>query len=233
MDNDCLDEAVPRGNGTTCRLVSVKIKPNATTHRIKKYHEREVWTVNAKDVEYIECELNDNRDNLNQLERDLELLQNQQGSPDQINILKQQIQTERNKRTFQLEAKSGEVEIKCRPFRHTKVESEFKAQVTQFPINLAKAVTGHKLQGRTMDTVVVTSWPKIATMKNWEYTVLSRVKTIKGLYLFEELDLEKSYAATEQLKSFLDRMREKEEALIINRGNNMGARLDKLLEKSV
>ena len=233
MDNDCLDEAVPRGNGTTCRLVSVKIKPNATTHRIKKYHEREVWTVNAKDVEFIECELNDNRDNLNQLEQNLELLQNQQGPSDQIHKLLQQIQSEKRKRTFRIEAKTGEAEIKCRPNRFTKVESEFKAQVTQFPINLAKAVTGHKLQGRTMDTVVVTSWPKIATMKNWEYTVLSRVKTINGLYLFEELDLEKSYAATEQLKLFLKRMREKEEALIINRESNMAANVDESSDYSI
>jgi hypothetical protein len=72
-------------------------------------------------------------------------------------------------------------------------------------------------------------------MKNWEYTVLSRVKTIKGLYLFEELDLdlEKSHAATEQQKSFLDRMREKEEALIINRGSNMGVSVNELSEESV
>jgi hypothetical protein len=52
------------------------------------------------------------------------------------------------------------------------------------------------------------------------------VKTINGLYRFEELDLEKSYAATEQLKLFLKRMREKEEALIINRESSMAANVD-------
>jgi hypothetical protein len=56
------------------------------------------------------------------------------------------------------------------------------------------------------------------------------VKTINGLYLFEELDLEKSYAATEQLKLFLKRMREKEEALIINRESNMAANVDESSE---
>jgi hypothetical protein len=53
------------------------------------------------------------------------------------------------------------------------------------------------------------------------------------IYLFEELDLEKSYAATEQLKLFLKRMMEKEEALIINRESNMAANVDESSDYSI
>jgi hypothetical protein len=34
----------------------------------------------------------------------------------------------------------------------------FKTIMTQFPINLAEAVTGHKLQGRTLDKMIITGW---------------------------------------------------------------------------
>jgi ATP-dependent exoDNAse (exonuclease V) alpha subunit len=84
--------------------------------------------------------------------------------------------------------------------------------MTQFPINLADAVTGHKLQGRTLDKVIVTAWPNMAIMKNWEYTVLSRVKSRKGLYLFDKLDIHKSYAAKPEFKKFITRLRLLEDA---------------------
>jgi hypothetical protein len=75
----------------------------------------------------------------------------------------------------------------------------FKTKMTQFPINLADAVTGHKLQGRTLDKIITTGWG-YSFSKNWEYIVLSRVKTRADLFLLEELNLDKSYGASEQFK---------------------------------
>ena len=35
--------------------------------------------------------------------------------------------------------------------------------------------------------------------KNWEYIVLTGVRTLQGLYLFEEIDLEKSFKPLNEL----------------------------------
>ena len=59
-DNSALCERVPRGNGTMCKFRSIKIKPDATTMRIKMFHGKRVTTINARDVEYMECEVIDN-----------------------------------------------------------------------------------------------------------------------------------------------------------------------------
>jgi hypothetical protein len=88
--------------------------------------------------------------------------------------------------------------VKCSVNRETPPLT-FKTKMTQFPINLADAVTGHKLQ-------IVTGWG-FNFMKNWEYTVLSRVKTRAGLFLLEELDLDKLYGACEQSRRFIERLK--------------------------
>jgi hypothetical protein len=75
--------------------------------------------------------------------------------------------------------------------------------MTQFPINLAEAVTGHKLQGCTLDKMIVTGWG-LSCMKNWEYTVLARDKTREGLFLLTPLDPNKHYGPTEQFRRFIE-----------------------------
>jgi hypothetical protein len=56
---------------------------------------------------------------------------------------------------------------------------------TQLPILCNNATTGHKLQGATIATLFVHSWSNV---RNWTYVVLSRVKTLKGLFLRKKLD---------------------------------------------
>lgn len=55
---------------------------------------------------------------------------------------------------------------------------------TQFPIIINNATTGHKLQGIGVEKLFVHHWNY---RKNWPYVVLSRVKTISGLYLRQNL----------------------------------------------
>ena len=55
MINDNEDIASGRGNGTLCRIVSVKLRKNVTP-KIRNYDNKKVYAVNARDVEYIECE---------------------------------------------------------------------------------------------------------------------------------------------------------------------------------
>ena len=56
---------------------------------------------------------------------------------------------------------------------------------TQLPILCNNATTGHKLQGATIGTLFVHSWSNV---RNWTCVVLSRVKTLKGLFLRQKLD---------------------------------------------
>lgn len=61
----------------------------------------------------------------------------------------------------------------------------------QFPIISNSCTTGHKLQGYTADALLVNDW---YYGQNWAYVVLSRVKTMAGLYLVKPL--------TNQLKKY-------------------------------
>jgi hypothetical protein len=55
IDNKHLEDKVPRGNGTLCRVLDVKLKHNAPSYKCKNYYGRRVWTVNATDIEWVEC----------------------------------------------------------------------------------------------------------------------------------------------------------------------------------
>jgi hypothetical protein len=56
IDNKHLRDKVPWGNGTLCRVLGVQLKENAQSYKWKKYYGKNVWTVNAADVEWVECE---------------------------------------------------------------------------------------------------------------------------------------------------------------------------------
>jgi hypothetical protein len=115
-----------------------------------------------------------------------------------IRKLRRQIETERKNKVFHLEPITTTTTVKCSVNRETPPLT-FKTKMTQFPINLADAVTGPKFRGRTLDKIIITGWGH-SFSKNWEYTVLSRVKTRAGLFLLEELNLDKSYSASEQFR---------------------------------
>ncbi len=51
-----MKDNVPRGNGTLCRVLGVKLRENAPSHRVKNYYGKKVWTVNAKHVQWLQCE---------------------------------------------------------------------------------------------------------------------------------------------------------------------------------
>jgi hypothetical protein len=48
------------------------------------------------------------------------------------------------------------------------------------PVIVNHATTGHKLQGKTVRLLVIAEWSKV---KNWAYVVLSRVKSLNGLFM--------------------------------------------------
>ena len=53
-----------------------------------------------------------------------------------------------------------------------------------FPVVLNHATTGHKLQGKSLDQLVIAQWTKV---KNWAYVVCSRVRKFEGLFFTKPL----------------------------------------------
>ena len=77
--------------------------------------------------------------------------------------------------------------------------------MTQIPVNSSDAITGHKLQGLTKDNLIVYSWNKLT---EWIYVVLSRVKTLNGLYLIRRLKLSDIKLPSRDYLAFLQRMKD-------------------------
>ena len=67
----------------------------------------------------------------------------------------------------------------------------------QFPVNIDIATTVHKLQGMTKDCLVIADFNY--KEPNWIYVVLSRLKSIKGLFLLKPLDITKGIGPTDEL----------------------------------
>ena len=85
--------------------------------------------------------------------------------------------------------------------------------------NSNDGTTGHKLQGMSKDVIIVSSWPTgglSKIFKNWEYVVLSRVRTLSGLYLVDPIDMEKLFNPSSQLKSYIDKIKQKKKIYLIN-----------------
>jgi hypothetical protein len=82
---------------------------------------------------------------------------------------------------FRVNAIKGVYNVKFPVFemdRETRVGTTI--ELTQFPVLINYATTGHKLQGKSLDELLIAEWSKV---KNWAYVVLSRVRTLAGLFL--------------------------------------------------
>jgi hypothetical protein len=89
-----------------------------------------------------------------------------------------------------------------------KVTLKVTMRGTQLPIVCNNATTGHKLQGTSIESLFVHA---STTVRNWMYVVLSRVKTLKGLYLRQPLDkkdLPKFNQIPEKLKELVTLLRQ-------------------------
>jgi hypothetical protein len=79
-----------------------------------------------------------------------------------------------------------------------------KLKMCQFPLNAGNARTIHKLQGRSIENIVVSSWDYKG---NWIYVALSRVKTLKGLFIRLPLNFAKCHGMSHELRVFMAKMR--------------------------
>ena len=76
--------------------------------------------------------------------------------------------------------------------------------LTHFPIVLNRATTGHKLQGKSVDKLVIAQWTKT---RNWGYVVVSRVKTLSGLYLLEPVPKDFDFSPPAACLQLMQRLR--------------------------
>ncbi len=68
-------------------------------------------------------------------------------------------------------------------------DSELRTRVTQFPCTISLILTGHKVQGQSLNSIIVGS---IASKhqygaEGWLYVVLSRVRTVGGLHVLQKI----------------------------------------------
>jgi hypothetical protein len=77
-------------------------------------------------------------------------------------------------------------------------------KMTQFPVIPNQATSGHKLQSKTKTNLVASRW---SYRKNWPYVVLSRVKTLSGLFLREPIDSTKDFSMDPSLVNMLKHFR--------------------------
>ena len=72
-------------------------------------------------------------------------------------------------------------------------------KLTQFPLNIAHARTVHKLQGRTIENILISTWDYT---DNWIYVVLSRCRSLKGIFVRHKLIHQKTRGMSKDLLDF-------------------------------
>ena len=109
-------------------------------------------------------------------------------------------------RLFKLKAEVTKVDIKMNLFGNKKKMVFTNQYIKQFGMLVNTATTGHKLQGLSMDYIIIVSC--FYGAKNWIYVVLSRVRPLRGLYLFTPLDYNKYFKEDKKLKKHMKELEE-------------------------
>jgi hypothetical protein len=233
VDNKRLKDKVPIGNGTLCRVVGIKLKDHAPSHRWQNWDGRKVWTVSAKHVDWVEFEYHPKSKRILELEEEIKEKEKdlkahidscdvnhtrkrartsrKRAAADavisdlheQLKKLKGLLRREQESRRFKLDPQTSSPTVSYTDHDLSTFKISAKCRMTQIPVVLADSITGHKLQGMTLPHVIIVSWGYFA--KNWPYVVLSRSTTFDGLYLFQPIDMEKSFAPSRDLVEYLRR----------------------------
>jgi hypothetical protein len=187
--------------------------------------------INASDVEYVQCEHINKTGAMIQLQAQIDQLRSTTDSlpktknsvtdsknQSYLQSLTNKLSTEINNCKFKFEAKSFSTKVSLKLYERPR---RFECKMKQFPANINDATTGHKLQGKSKDAIIVESWPTISMFRNWEYVVLSRVRTLSGLYLIKPIDINKSLQPSDELKRYIKHAKVKETNLLIQRKDAM------------
>jgi hypothetical protein len=151
---------------------------------------------------------------INELQQQIDLTPNNHQSKKQtikskLDDLNNKLVKEMIGRRFKLEPEQFSPEVSVKHYHPSSKKITFRCKMKQIPANSNDATTGHKLQGMSKDAIIVSSWPTgslAAIFKNWEYVVLSRVRTLSGLYLVKPIDMDKSFQPSPQLTSYMGKI---------------------------
>ena len=120
----------------------------------------------------------------------------------------------KNAKYFIVKPETRQCKVKLRTWNNTVLD---KIKITYLPINLSISTTCHKLQGVSLDSLVIDTFNY--RLENWVYVVLSRVTTRNGLVLCEKLDINRDFKVNEVLSKWEKRIQnELEKKLFIQRG---------------
>lgn len=222
------------GNGTIARVKRVKLKTSAPDSLIwKNWEDKKVYTVSARHVEWVEIERFPDNARIRALKKSIQQLKSILSSEDGSNNLERQNELDALNRDL-IVAREAQC-VRIYPTKssaavdlsigNSRTKMKIKnVKITQLPINMNDATTGHKLQGMSKDKLIVVSWTFIS---NWVYVVLSRVRTLDGLYLLEPLpeDCLDKFQVPNDLRVFERHMRELQDRVISERDRLM-AELD-------
>ena len=212
------------GNGTQCRMRGIKLKLDAPCLQWKNWDGKKVCTINARYVDYALMERFPVSPKIKALEMKIDILKTSQE-------IDPNIQSRIDRMESELEALKSAQYFRLSPVKTTatvnvSLDNNVSERLLlsgvifkQLPLNMNDATTGHKLQGMSKDKLIVVSWT--TRMANWIYVVLSRVRTLDGLFLLEELsyDILDKISVPRELKAFEKRMKDLEENILNNRAS--------------
>ncbi len=144
IDNKHLKDKVPRGNSTLCQVLDAKLKHNALSYKCKNYDGRKVLTVNATDVEWVECEHVNKTGLILQLETQIHDvtcqldLATKEGQPRKLEIqstlekLRNRLSTEMSNQKFKLEPEQCSPKISVKQYSTSLKKMNFVENETNF-----------------------------------------------------------------------------------------------------
>jgi hypothetical protein len=152
---------------------------------------------------------------INELTRQLDFLPNNHQSEKQtikskLDDLNNKLAKEMISCRFKLEPEQFSSEVSVKHHHASSKKITFRCKMKQIPAKINDATTDHKLQRMSKDAIIVSSWltdSLAAIFKNWEYVILSCVRTLSGLYLVKPIDMDKSFQLSPQLTSYMDKIR--------------------------
>jgi hypothetical protein len=122
-----------------------------------------------------------------------------------------------NSRKFNIEPEQVTPEVIVKHYETSSKKVKFCCKMNQIPANSNDTTTGHKLQGMSKDIIIVSSWPiggLSKVFKNWEYVVLSHVRTLSGLCLIEPIDMDKLFNPSPELRFYIEKARKKDKQIL-------------------
>ena len=183
MINKNLDVENCVANGTMCKFAAIVLKPDVNYADLERicidgYY---VWCANETQIESIKLQLLDGLTH-----------------KDEVRFVHLTSETHAVRAHVPITLTGEVAKATYREYRNCRFKT--------FPINISHARTIHKLQGRSLEAILISTWDYTG---NWIYVALSRVCTLKGLYLRFPLKEKKCKPMPYDVRHFMDALREK------------------------